>query len=87
MQVLIDDLVVHYERIGSGLVLILVHGWADSLSGFYEMQRSLGKDYDVIALDLPGFGQSSQPSKAWTLNDYAKCLSKFSVKLKVDTYA
>lgn len=86
MQVLIDELVIHYEKIGSGKVILLVHGWADSLSGFYEIQRSLSRDYEVIAIDLPGFGQSSQPPGPWTLNDYAKCLEDFVAKLKLDVY-
>jgi pimeloyl-ACP methyl ester carboxylesterase len=86
MQVLVQDLVIHYERMGSGLTLLLVHGWADSLSGFYELQRSLAKNYDVISIDLPGFGQSSQPPRAWTLNDYAKCLADFVAKLDIKTH-
>jgi pimeloyl-ACP methyl ester carboxylesterase len=87
MQVLINDLVLRYERIGNGPVVLLVHGWGDSLSSFYEIQRSLSKEYDVIAVDLPGFGQSSQPPKPWTLNDYSKCLEELLIKLKVQTYA
>lgn len=83
MQVLVDDLVLNYERLGSGPTVLLVHGWADSLSTFYDLQRSLAKDYDTVSLDLPGFGQSSQPPKPWNLNDYAKFLGDFIHKLKL----
>jgi pimeloyl-ACP methyl ester carboxylesterase len=87
MQVLVDEMVIHFERTGSGKTILLVHGWADSLSTFYDTQKSLSKDYDVISIDLPGFGQSSQPAKAWSLDDYAKFLRSFTVKLKIKTYA
>ncbi len=86
MQVLIDDLVIRYERTGNGPQLLLVHGWADSLSSFYEIQKTLSKNYDVTAIDLPGFGQSSQPREAWNLNNYANCLNKFTSKIKIKPY-
>jgi pimeloyl-ACP methyl ester carboxylesterase len=62
---------------------VLVHGWADSLTSFYDLQNSLSKDYEVVSLDLPGFGQSSQPSNPWTLDDYATFISHFLTKLKL----
>lgn len=86
MHVLVDELVINYERLGSGPTVLLVHGWADSLSTFYDIQRSLGKNYDVVSLDLPGFGQSTQPRKAWNLDNYAQFLSSFCIKLRLNIF-
>jgi len=86
MQVLVDGLVIHYERSGSGKTVVLIHGWADSLSGFYDIQKKLSSNYEVISLDLPGFGQSSQPSESWDLDNYSNFLKLFSDKLKLNIY-
>ena len=86
MQVLVNGLVTHYERVGGGPSLLLIHGWADSLSGFYDMQKNLSKEFEVISLDLPGFGQSSQPNEPWTLESYGNFLKDFLIKLKVRPY-
>ena len=30
------------------------------------------KDFRVVALDTPGFGQSTPPNRVWSVQDYAK---------------
>lgn len=87
MRAIIDSLAVRYERSGSGPTVILVHGWADSLSTFYDLRQTLSKNYEVIAVDLPGCGQSSQPSSAWSLDEYANFLKAFMAKINVKSYA
>ncbi len=72
------------RRAGSGQVLVLVHGylggsaqWQDQLAGF----RS---SHDVIAPDLPGFGQSSDLPGPSRIADFADavmaCLSELGVE-------
>jgi len=88
MQVVVDDQVVHYEKTGSGPTVVLIHGWGDSLSTFYDLQSSLSKKFTVVSIDLPGFGQSHALNKPWDLNSYAEFLADFVNKLdlKVTTY-
>jgi non-heme chloroperoxidase len=59
---------LHYEDIGAGKPIVLVHGWP--LSGrSWENQVSalVGAGFRVIAYDRRGFGASSQP---WNGYDY-----------------
>jgi pimeloyl-ACP methyl ester carboxylesterase len=51
-----DSLVRH--RAGRGEPLVLLHGIGESAVGWRPVQRALAQEYDVIALDLPGFGDS-----------------------------
>ncbi len=57
---------------GSGPAWVLaLHGWKRSHRDF---QQSLA-GVDGIALDLPGFGASPAPPRAWSTADYAEAVS------------
>lgn len=86
MQLIVNSLLTNYERSGSGKVLLLVHGWGDSLAGFRQAQRALSQHFDVISLDLPGFGKTETPKQAWGLDEYAQFISAFLAKLHVTPY-
>jgi pimeloyl-ACP methyl ester carboxylesterase len=47
-------------RAGTGEPLVLLHGVGESAVGWCPVQEALSRDYDVIALDLPGFGGSAR---------------------------
>lgn len=52
---------VRYVRAGAGPPLVLIHGLASSIYTWADVIGPLSTAFDVIALDLPGFGGSSQP--------------------------
>lgn len=58
----VDGHRLRYVRSGSGPALVLVHGFASSLYTWKDVIPALAAGHDVVALDLPGFGQSDQPS-------------------------
>ena len=49
---------LHAHRVGSGEPLVLLHGLGESHIGWRPVLDALSEGYDVIAIDLPGFGQS-----------------------------
>ncbi|MCB5169399.1 alpha/beta fold hydrolase [Streptomyces bambusae] len=49
---------VAYERRGSGEPLLLLHGIGHHLQAWHPVLDLLAADYDVVAVDLPGFGVS-----------------------------
>ena len=49
---------LHVHRIGAGDPLVLLHGLGESHVGWSPVVEKLSEHYDVIALDLPGFGAS-----------------------------
>lgn len=81
MQVIVDALLTHYEQAGDGRTVLLLHGWGDSLDGFKDLRAKLSKQYQVIALDLPGFGTSQAPKEAWGLNEYGRFAAAFLKKV------
>ncbi len=53
---------LNHQRAGSGDPLILVHGIGSRWQIWEPVLDALSAEYDVIALDLPGFGRSPMPA-------------------------
>ena len=83
MQIIIQNLMTSYSRMGNGKVVLLLHGWGQSANTFHEIQKTLSVSHDVIALDLPGFGKSQQPDSDWGIKEYAFFVKNFTDKLGV----
>lgn len=77
MLAVIDGLRINYEVYGQGERLLLLHGWAVNLHSFETIIPALSQNFQVIALDLPGFGHSEAPKTAFGVYDYANFLEKF----------
>jgi pimeloyl-ACP methyl ester carboxylesterase len=71
-----------YDEVGSGMPLVLLHAfpldrsmWKPQLMGLSEVAR-------VIALDLPGFGESGSPA-AFSIEGVADTVADFLTELKI----
>jgi pimeloyl-ACP methyl ester carboxylesterase len=53
---------INYRRAGSGEPLVLIHGIGHRLQAWDPIFDRLAAHHDVIAIDLPGFGQSPVPA-------------------------
>ena len=86
MEIHIKDVLINYVDYGKkdGEVLILLHGWGQNI----EMMKPIGDAFQdkcrIVILDLPGFGKSSEPPFAWSLDDYSDMLSEFISQLKIN---
>jgi pimeloyl-ACP methyl ester carboxylesterase len=55
-----DDMTrLAFTRVGSGPPLVLLHGIGLSRRAWDPVVPALGERFDVLALDLPGFGESA----------------------------
>ena len=57
---------VNYVEMGEGPPVLLVHGLGGAWQNWLENIPVLARNHRVIALDLPGFGDSPMPK--WTIN-------------------
>lgn len=63
--------ILNYTRFGTGPALVLVHGFLGG-TGYWRMQQSaLHRMFDLIAVDLPGFGGSADLPAPDSLSGYA----------------
>ena len=60
-RVVVGDVRLHYVRGGKGEPLILVHGWPTTWWEWHKIMPGLAKDFEVIAVDTRGLGDSSRP--------------------------
>lgn len=62
----VNRVVFHYVRGGEGSPILLLHGWPLTWYSWRKVMPTLAQRYDVIAIDLPGLGDSSAPSAGYT---------------------
>ncbi len=79
----VNDQEVYYQKIGKGQDLVMLHGWANDVSSFWQVAQDLKEDFTVWLVDLPGFGRSEMPKKPFTVSDYAETVKAFLEELKI----
>ena len=79
-----DGITLNYITKGKGKPILFLHGGGLKALTYKKNLELLSKKYKVIAPDIPGFGNSSTPTKLWDFEDYANFFSKFidSLNLK-----
>ncbi|MDF9866974.1 pimeloyl-ACP methyl ester carboxylesterase [Bacilli bacterium PM5-3] len=80
MEIVIDNMVINYEKVGHGQPVIVMHGWQQNLEMMYSIVGALSDQYEVYNIDLPGHGQSDEPLTPYTIDDYTTFLEKFIVE-------
>jgi abhydrolase domain-containing protein 6 len=83
----IDEGLVSYLEGGTGETLILLHGFGANKDSWNRLARNLSDDYHIIALDLPGFGDSFKPMTLdYDVDSQTKRLDEFINKLKLTQF-
>ena len=58
--------------------IVCLHGWGASKESFTELRSALaGSGIEILAPDLPGFGQEPEPSAPWNVDDFADWVTTF----------
>lgn len=53
--------------------IVLLHGWGANAELVWPLaQRLVTQGYRVYVPDMPGFGNSTAPNQAWSIQDYAR---------------
>jgi len=71
-----NNVELHYEDHGSGMPVVLIHGWPLNARSWEKQERALlNAGYRVITYDRRGFGESSKPAFGYDYDTLAKDLS------------
>ena len=81
----IDGLHIHYQSVGRGPAVLLIHGWASSWRLWARtMSRLAQNGYQAWAVDLIGFGESDKPGNGWyTLGHFTHTLVELCERLDI----
>jgi len=81
----LDGAKIHYKSYGKGKdALVLIHGWTCNLENWRDQIPDFAKRNRVIALDLPGHGQSDKPQIAYTMDLFANAIDAVMRDAKVE---
>lgn len=81
----INDVDINYVRYGNNKkdTIVLLHGWGQNIDMMRPLGNYLEDDFNILIIDLPGFGGSSEPTYAWSLDDYVEAVREVIVKEKI----
>jgi pimeloyl-ACP methyl ester carboxylesterase len=68
----VEGITIHYTTGGHGAPLVLLHGYAQTSRMWTPILPVLGENFQVIAPDLPGIGDSSIPADGLDMTTAAK---------------
>ncbi len=75
---------MHLSRRGRGFTLRLVLGFLGGIAEWDELSAQLAHSFDVIGVDLPGFGGSADLAAPATLSGYCELLVGLLDKLGIE---
>lgn len=77
---------INYVTYGNekGKNIVLLHGWGQNISMMEPVGNAFQNDYRVTIIDLPGYGESSEPTYTWQVEDYVNAIKELLDYLKID---
>lgn len=88
-SIVTDQGILHYESIGRGQPIILLHGWINSWNVWRDQMIALSNTgrYRVYALDFWGFGESAKGSRipitSFEIGSYVEMVNEFMDSLGI----
>lgn len=74
------------ERTGAGAPVVLVHGFLGSARMWAPVAAHLARSFDVIAIDLPGFGRDTTRTAPDRIEDFARLVIDTVDGLELDRF-
>src|SRR5215469_11431367 len=75
---------IHYWDVGSGPVVVLVHGLGSRKEDWTPVLGPLAQKYRLLVPDQIGFGKSDKPLLDYSVQTYVDFLNEFLRQLKVE---
>lgn len=80
-----DGVSISFDNKGEGEpAIVLIHGWANTRVIWDAQVSHFSKKYQVVAVDLPGFGKSGNNRSDWSIASYGEDISNIIQQLKLN---
>src|SRR5262245_2317546 len=83
-SVAVHDSRVNYVEIGEGPPVILIHGLSGCWQNWLENIPHLARRHRVVAVDLPGFGESELPHEEISIPGYGRFVDAFLGQIGIE---
>lgn len=85
-NIIIKGININYEETGDpkGFPVILLHGWGCNNSTLKSIATILEPSMHIFSLDLPGHGNSEEPSTIWGTSEFAETVEEFIRLLNIE---
>jgi pimeloyl-ACP methyl ester carboxylesterase len=85
--VILDGQPINVIELGEGPPLVFVHGLIERWTQWVEQLSTFADKHRVIAMDLPGFGDSPMPAEKISISGYARMIEKLLDVLQLSAAA
>lgn len=82
----IDDININYIHYGKpdSKNLVFLHGWGQNIEMMKPIADPFQKDFNILIIDLPGYGLSEEPKNEYSVFDYVEIIKKICDKLSIN---
>ena len=84
MRIQANGIGMNVESTGQGPCLVLIHGYSDNLTMWFNQTPAFSKDYRVAAYDVRGFGQSEISRGNYSMDLFSRDLHALLKALDID---
>lgn len=86
MKKKINGVDINYIRYGKedGKNIVLLHGWGQNIQMMQPIGDALMKNFNITILDLPGYGESTEPPYPWSVKDYVVAIHELLTDLNIE---
>jgi len=85
MLIKIKNININYVQMGDTKkdALVFLHGWGQNIKMMEPVALPFVDNFNIIILDLPGYGESEEPKTDYMVNDYVEILKELIDKLNL----
>lgn len=86
MQIKIKDCDVNFINYGKkdSQAIVYLHGWGQNIEMMKPVADPFSEEFNIVIIDLPGFGKSEEPKEVWSLYDYVDCVKELLESLDIE---
>lgn len=84
MKIYANEINMNYELNGEGTCLVLIHGFSDNLTMWYNQVPEFSKFYKVLTYDVRGHGKTETPEGEFSMGVFADDLHALLKALNIE---